>query len=165
MNPATIQGSDQWFIRVIKTSWESYLSSNRDFYKIIYITKSRGLLIIGRKTYCIDVPVILFLQFDEIFSWHKLSTEGEGVICYIRQSFVDTNPLFKDELDKYQLFSEGTKSVVRLSAVDIMVLEDLFWRMGKVDTVYSDSLAEDALQAYLLLLMVTSSKLRWEQGH
>lgn len=160
--PVKNQGYENWSIRVIRrapTTCKNYLSPNRrDFYKIMYATKGIGLFTIGLKTYYIDRPTILFLHPNEIISWQKLNTEASGFICFFSRSMADTHPLLKAQMDKYQLFTDSTRSVIHLSATDIAELDRIFYQMEEVDTVHGGSLAEDAMQAYLLLLMIASTK-------
>jgi hypothetical protein len=147
--PVKNQGYENWSIRVIRrapTTCKNYLSPNRrDFYKIVYTTKGMGLFTIGLKTYYIDQPTILFLHPNEIISWQKLNTEASGFICFFSRSMADTHPLLKAQMDKYQLFTDSTKSVIRLSPADITELDRLFYQMEAVDTVHGGSLAEDAI--------------------
>ncbi len=160
--PVKNEGFEDWSIRVIPrapTTCKSYLSPNRrDFYKIMYATKGVGVFTIGLKTYYIDQPTILFLHPNEIISWQKLNAESEGYIVFFKRSMADNHPLLKAQIDKYQLFTDSNKSVIRLSTEDIAAMDSIFRQMAAVDIIHGGALSEDAMQAYLLLLMIAATK-------
>jgi AraC family transcriptional activator of pobA len=160
--PVKHEGYENWSIRVIPrapSTCKNYLSPNRrEFYKIMYVTKGIGIFTLGLKNFYIDQPTILFLHPNEIISWKKLNTESEGYICFFKKSMADDHPLLKAQIEKYQLFSDTSKSVIRLTPADIVELDNIFSQMLATDVVHGGSLAEDAMQAYLLLLMIASTK-------
>jgi AraC family transcriptional regulator, transcriptional activator of pobA len=160
--PVKNEGFEEWSIRIIPrapTTCKNYLSPNRrDFYKIMYATKGVGVFTIGLKTYYIDQPTILFLHPNEIISWQKLNAESEGYIVFFKRSMADNHPLLKAQIEKYQLFTDSNKSVIQLSPEDITAMDDIFRQMAAVDVINDGVLAEDAMQAYLLLLMIAATK-------
>jgi AraC family transcriptional regulator, transcriptional activator of pobA len=160
--PVKNEGYEHWSIRVIPrapTTCKNYLSPNRrEFYKIMYATKGVGVFTIGLKTYYIDQPTILFLHPNEIISWQKLNAQSEGYIVFFKRSMADNHPLLKAQIDKYQLFTDSNKSVIHLSPEDITAMDILFRQMAAVDVIHGGALAEDAMQAYLLLLMIAATK-------
>jgi len=160
--PVKHEGYERWNIRVIPrapTTCKNYLSPNRrDFYKIMYVTKGIGLFTIGLKNFYIDQPTILFLHPNEIISWRKLNAESEGYICFFRRSMADEHPLLKAQVEKYRLFSDTERSVIRLEAAEITELNGIFGQMMATDVVNGGGLAEDAMQAYLLLVMIAGVK-------
>jgi AraC family transcriptional regulator, transcriptional activator of pobA len=160
--PVKNEGFEDWSIRIIPrapTTCKNYLSPNRrDFYKIMYATKGVGIFSIGLKTYYIDQPTILFLHPNEIISWQKLNAESEGYIVFFKRSMADNHPLLKAQIDKYQLFTDSNKSVIRLSPEDITAMDGIFRQMAALDMKQGGPLAEDAMHAYLLLLMIAATK-------
>jgi len=61
-------------------------------------------------------------------------------------------------IDKFGLFSEKSKSVIRLNAKEVLVINRYFEQM-KAEELESGDYTEDAVQAYLQLLMVESMKI------
>jgi hypothetical protein len=160
--PVKHEGYENWSIRVIPrapSTCKNYLSPNRrEFYKIMYVTKGVGIFTLGLKNYYIDQPTILFLHPNEIISWKKLNTESEGFICFFKKSMADDHPLLKAQIEKYRLFSDTSKSVIRLETAETVELDSIFRQMLQTDVIHGGTLAEDAMQAYLLLLMIASTK-------
>jgi AraC family transcriptional regulator, transcriptional activator of pobA len=158
--PVKHEGYEHWNIRVLPRAphtCKNYLSPNRrEFYKIMYVTKGIGLFTLGLKNFYIDQPTILFLHPNEIISWQKLNTESEGYICFFRKSMADEHPLLKAQIEKYRLFSDTARSVIRLTADEIVELNAIFANMLAADTKSNapDPLAEDAMAAWLQLVMI-----------
>jgi len=152
---------ENWTIKVFNRethSCKSYLSPNRrDFYKILFITKGAGVFTLGMNTYYIDEPTILFLHPGEIISWKNLSDESAGHYCLFKKKFIADQPVLKSVIDKYALFSDNEKSVIRLPAETIMAIEELFGHMHKEELIAGD-LSEDSLGAYMQLIMIAAAK-------
>lgn len=152
----------EWSIKVMRRSpdgCKDYISPNRrGFYKILYITQSLGLLSIGTKNYYIDAPTIFFIHPNEIITWKKIDDESIGFICFFKKKLADDNPNLKYVLDKYGLFSDAAKSVIRLSEENVSELNGIFEQMLLVDVDKGGALAEDTILAHLQLLMLGSLK-------
>ncbi|XZF15837.1 AraC family transcriptional regulator [Chitinophagaceae bacterium MMS25-I14] len=158
--PVSREGLENWTVHVTKrgpSTCKNYISPNRrDFYKIMYISKGTGIFTLGLKTYCIKEPTILFLHPNEIISWRRTSQEAEGYICFFRKKLADDHPGMKAAMEKYQLFSDSNKSVIRLTENDVTELDKFFGQMYRTDIINGGVLAEDAMQAYLQLIMTVS---------
>jgi AraC-like DNA-binding protein len=152
---------EDWTIRVFDREiheCRNYLSPNRrDFYKILFTTKGAGVFTMGLSTYYLDEPSVLFIHPNDIISWKNLSEESGGYYCLFRRSFLTEFPMLKAAMDKFSLFTDKSKSVIRIPVADVPVLEQLFARM-KEEEVTGGQLSGDALQAYLQLIMVESVK-------
>ncbi|ACU59190.1 AraC family transcriptional regulator [Chitinophaga pinensis] len=152
---------EDWTIRVFDREiheCRNYLSPNRrDFYKILFTTKGAGVFTMGLNTYYLDEPSILFIHPNDIISWRNLSEESGGYYCLFRRSFLTEFPALKAGMDKFSLFTDKSKSVIRIPAAEVPVLEQLFARM-KAEEVTGGKLSGDSMQAYLQLIMVESVK-------
>jgi AraC-like DNA-binding protein len=152
---------EDWTIRVFNREHHecrNYLSPNRrEFYKVLLVTKGAGVFTMGLNTYYIDEPTILFIHPNDIISWKNLSDVSGGFYCLFRKSFINDHPRLKATIDKYGLFSEKKKSVIRLSAAEVPAVWDLFVRMQE-EELSGNQLRDDAMQAYLQLLMVASAR-------
>ncbi|MFD0751950.1 helix-turn-helix domain-containing protein [Mucilaginibacter calamicampi] len=152
---------ETWTIKVFNRethSCKSYLSPNRrDFYKILFITKGVGVFTLGMNTYYIDEPTILFLHPNEIISWKNLAEESAGHYCLFKRNFIADHPVLKSAIDKYELFSDNHKSVIRMSPQTVATIEELFRRMHEEALIGGD-LAEDSLGAYMQLIMIAAAK-------
>ncbi|SEW27806.1 AraC-type DNA-binding protein [Chitinophaga sp. YR573] len=159
--PVTRDYFQNWNIRVVdnkELACENYISPNRrDFYKILFIKEGRGLFSLGVKNYNIENSTILFLHPNEIISWRSLSPSLVGHYCLFKKRYVEAYPSLKFAMDKHQLFSDTTRSVIRLKLSTVAIIDNLFEQMHKQHTLGGE-LAEEALQAYLQLIIVESVK-------
>lgn len=134
----------------------SFSPNRRDFYNIMYISKGSGIFSLGLKHYHITQPTVLYLRPTEIVSWRQFSTEIEGYICCFTRDLTERHRNLQTVIDRYGFFSDPGKSVVGLTAGDLAEIDDLFERMYRVDAKHGGSLAEDAMQAWLQLLMISN---------
>ncbi len=152
---------ENWDIRVVdraEVACNNYLSPNRrDFYKILFIREGAGLFSLGVNNYYIDKPAILFLHPNEIISWRNLSEQSAGHYCLFKKRYIDAHPVLKASMDKYRLFTDTTKSVIRLHQPAASIIDGLFIQMHH-QAKEGGQLAEDAMQAYLQLIQVESVK-------
>jgi len=152
---------DDWTIRVFNREQHecrNYLSPNRrEFYKILLITKGTGVFTMGLNTYYIEEPTLLFIHPNDIISWKNLSEESGGFYVLFKKSFVNHHLQLKAVIDKFALFSDKSKSVIRLTSDEVPRLTQYFERMQEEELGKSD-FSEDAMQAFLQLLMVESMK-------
>jgi len=154
---------DNWSIKVVNRdahSCANYLSPNRrEFYKVLFMTRGAGIMTIGTNIYYIDEPTILFMHPNDIVSWKNLSENTQaGYFALFQKSFVASHPQLKATIDRFGLFNEKQKNVIRLSESEIPVLEQLFHHMH-AESVADGPYSEDSLQAYLQLVMVESMKI------
>ncbi|MVM30308.1 helix-turn-helix domain-containing protein [Spirosoma sp. HMF4905] len=157
MIPVFREFYQDWTIRVFNREQHecrNYLSPNRrEFYKTLMITKGIGVFTMGLNTYYIDEPTILFIHPNDIISWKNLSDESAGYYVLFKKKFIQDHPQLKAAIDKYGLFSQKEKSVIRLTEPGLPMLTHLFERMQQ-EELSGNALAEDAIQAYLQLLLV-----------
>ncbi|MFA6085266.1 AraC family transcriptional regulator [Mucilaginibacter sp.] len=162
MIPVFREFYESWNIRVFNRKHHecrNYLSPNRrEFYKILLITKGGGVFTMGLNTYYIEEPTILFIHPNDIISWKKLTEESGGHYVLFKSSFVNAHPQLRAKIEKFGLFNDKSKKVLRLSEGELPVLNQLFEIMEKEDLSNSDY-KEEAMQAYLQLLMVESLKI------
>lgn len=153
---------EDWTIRVFdrkQHECRNYLSPNRrDFYKILLITAGTGVFTMGLNTYYIDEPTILFIHPNDIISWKNLSDVSGGHFTLFKKSFVNDHPQLKASIDKFNLFTDKPKSVIRITAAALPVIQSLFERMHEEEAA-GNAHTDDALQAYLQLIMVESSRI------
>lgn len=152
---------EEWTIRVFNREQHecrNYLSPNRRaFYKALLITKGTGVFTMGLNTYYIDEPTLLFIHPNDIISWRNLSEESGGFYVLFQKSFIQHHPQLKAVIDKFGLFSEKSKSVIRLTDDEIPRISQYFERMQEEELSNSD-FKEDVMQAFLQLVMVESMK-------
>jgi len=152
---------ENWTIRVFnreQNACKNYLSPNRrEFYKILFITRGIGIFTIGMHTYYIEEPTILFIHPNEIISWKNLSNESAGHFCLFKKRYLDNHPALKSVMDKYGLFADNAKSVIRVPETAVDLINRLFIKMHDEQKVGGE-LAEDAMQAYVQLIMIESAK-------
>ena len=162
MIPVFREFYDAWTIRVFNREQHecrNYLSPNRrEFYKILLITKGAGVFTMGLNTYYIEEPTLLFIHPNDIISWKNLSEESGGFYVLFKKSFVNHHLQLKAVIDKFALFSDKSKSVIRLTSDEVPRLTQYFERMQEEELGKSD-FSEDAMQAFLQLLMVESMKI------
>lgn len=150
-----------WTIRAFSREVYStnYLAPNRrDFYKVMLVMKAVGMFTMGMHTYYIEDPTILFIPPAEIISWKGLSDHYMVEICMFKKSFTEAHPLLKTVMDKYRLFTDSGRSVIRLNKTEAGVMLKLFRQMQEAEQTGGE-VAEDAMQAYLQLLMIESVKI------
>lgn len=152
---------ENWTIKLFdreKHACKNYLSPNRrDFYKILFITEGTGVFTIGVHTFSIEEPTILFIHPSEIISWKRLQSESAGHYCLFKKRFIEDHPIMKAVIEKYCLFTDLRKSVVRLPSDAVETINQLFRQMHK-EVITGGLLAGDALQAYMQLIMIASTK-------
>lgn len=153
---------ETWRVRVFNREQHecrSYLSPNRrDFFKILLVTRGIGLFTTGLNTYYIDQPTILFIHPSDIITWKNLSPgEAGGYYVLFRKTFIDEQPMLKAAIEKYGLFSDNNRKVIRLTEERNQVLSNLFATM-KGEELAGQRYNEDAIQAYLQLLMLEASR-------
>src|SRR5215475_3055888 len=114
---------EDWTIRVFNReqhACRNYLSPNRrEFYKVLLIAKGTGVFTMGLNTYYIEEPTLLFIHPNDIISWKNLSEEPGGWYVMFKKSFVNKHPQLKAVIDKFGLFSDKPKSVLRLSENEV----------------------------------------------
>jgi AraC family transcriptional activator of pobA len=161
MIPVLRESFEDWSIKVFDRKHHecrNYLSPNRrDFYKVLLITAGTGVFTLGLNTYYIEEPTILFIHPNDIISWKNLSDKSGGHYVLFKRDFINNHPQLKATIDKYRLFNEKDKSVIRLNNSDLPILNGLFERMGQ-EELSDNQLKDDALQAYIQLLMVESMR-------
>lgn len=152
---------EDWTIRVFNREQHecrNYLSPNRrEFFKILLITKGTGVFTMGLNTYYIDEPTLLFIHPNDIISWKNLSNESGGYYVLFKRSFIHSHLQLKAVIDKFALFTDKPKSVIRLQPDEVPRISKYFNRMQEEERSNSD-FREDAMQAFLQLLMVESMK-------
>jgi AraC family transcriptional activator of pobA len=152
---------ESWTIRVFNREQHecrNYLSPNRrDFYKVLLVTKGAGVFTMGLNTYYIEEPTLLYIHPNDIISWKNLSDQSGGYYVLFKKSFINSHPQLKATIDKFGLFNEKHKSVIRLAEGELPILNHLFSSM-KNEELSASEFKEDAMQAYLQLLMVESMK-------
>src|SRR5262249_34000463 len=114
---------ENWTIKVYNREFfacSNYLSPNRrDFYKILLMTKGVGVFTLGLNTYQIDGPNLLFIHPNDIISWRKLSDDHAGYYVLFKKQFINNFPNLKSTIDRLQIFSDKSKSVIRLNTADV----------------------------------------------
>lgn len=151
---------EDWTIRVFDrkgNDCKNYLSPNRrDFYKVLITTEGIGVFTMGLNTYYIDEPTILFIHPNDIISWKNL-TEGQGAGYYVlfKKSYIEEHQQLKATIDKHLLFTDKSKSVIRLTASDVPSLTRHFAHMRE-EELSGNPLRDEAMQAHLQLLIIDS---------
>lgn len=165
--PVLRESFEEWTIRTFNRKQHecrNYLSPNRrDFYKILMVTGGAGIFTMGLNTYYIDEPTILFIHPNDIISWKNLSAGSEnnlsaGYYSLFKKSFIQNHPQLKATIDKFGLFIDKNKSVIRLAGADVPVLSRFFARMQE-EELLGDAFNLEAMEAYLQLLMVESARI------
>jgi AraC-like DNA-binding protein len=160
--PALRDTFEDWTFRIFdrkQNECKNYLSPNRrSFYKVLFITEGTGIFTLGLNTYYIDQPTILFIHPADIISWRKLAGESGGHFCLFKRAFVEDNPTLKSVMDKYGLFMDKGKSVIRLNDKEVTLLNSFFDRIYE-KTGSQNEIDIDAIQAYMQLLFVESARI------
>ncbi|WP_336518045.1 AraC family transcriptional regulator [Pollutibacter soli] len=153
---------ENWSIRVFdrkEHECRNYISPNRrDFYKILLVTEGTGVFTIGLNTYYIEKPAILFIHPNDIISWKNFSQSNKGFYCLFRKSFLIKHPQLKTAIDRYDVFSDKSKSIIALTQPQASELEMIFIRLYEED-LSGNKFSEDSMQAYLQLLLIESLKI------
>ncbi|MFZ4928656.1 AraC family transcriptional regulator [Chryseobacterium sp. Mn2064] len=159
--PVTRDYYEEWNIRVFNReefACKNYLSPNRrDFYKILFITKGTGVFTIGANTYYIEDPTLLFIHPNEIISWKNLSDHSAGFYCLFKKRYIDQFPSLRAIIERYPVFSNSGKSVVRLNNQTTAAIDELFIKMQQ-EALHGGDYFEDSLQAYIQLMIVETMK-------
>lgn len=161
MIPVFRQFYEKWNIRVFNRQQHdcrNYLSPNRrDFYKILMITKGKGIFSLGLNTYYIDQPAMIFIHPNDIISWKNLTEDEEagGYYTLFKKDFVNTYPSLKATVEKLGLFTDKSKSIIRLEEATLPVFNSFFENMQREEQLKGD-FGNEALLAYLQLIMVES---------
>lgn len=162
MIPVFREFFEDWTIRVFNREQHecrNYLSPNRrEFYKALLITKGTGVFTMGLNTYYIDEPTLLFIHPNDIISWKNLSEESGGFYVLFKKSFISKHLQLKAIIDKYALFSDKSKSVIRLTEGEVPRISQYFEKMQEEEQDETSEFREDSMQAFLQLLMVESMK-------
>ncbi len=162
MIPVFREFFEDWAIRVFNREQHecrNYLSPNRrEFYKALLITKGTGVFTMGLNTYYIDEPTLLFIHPNDIISWKNLSEESGGFYVLFKKSFISKHLQLKAIIDKYGLFSDKSKSVIRLTESEVPRISQYFEKMQEEEQDETSEFREDSMQAFLQLLMVESMK-------
>lgn len=152
---------EDWTIRVFNREQHecrNYLSPNRrEFYKVLLISKGAGVFTMGLNTYYIEEPTLLFIHPNDIISWKNLSDDPGGYYVLFKKTFVNHHPQLKAVIDKFGLFVDKPKSVIRLTESEVPLICQYFQKMQEEELGNSE-FKEDAMQAFLQLLMVESMK-------
>lgn len=163
MIPVFREFFEDWTIRVFNREQHecrNYLSPNRrEFYKVLLITKGSGVFTMGLNTYYIEDPTLLYIHPNDIISWKNLSEESGGYYVLFKKSFINHFPHLKAVIDKFTLFTDKSKSVIRLADNEVPRIAQYFEKMQEEEQDKDNvNFREDALQAFLQLLMVESMK-------
>ena len=161
--PVRRDNFEDWPIRVVNREHQvcrNYLSANRrGFYKIVFLNEGAGEFTLGMHTYHIKEPSILFIHPNEIISWINLAREARstGHFCIFKQQYLDEHPALISIIKKYAVFTDSAKSVIQLPGDAVESINQLFLKMHDEQAAPSP-LVNDALQAYIQLIIVGSSK-------
>jgi AraC-like DNA-binding protein len=162
MIPVFREFFEDWTIRVFNREQHecrNYLSPNRrEFYKALLITKGSGVFTMGLNTYYIEEPTLLFIHPNDIISWKNLSEESGGFYVLFKKSFISKHLQLKTIIDKFALFSDKSKSVIRLTDNEVPRISQYFEKMQEEEQDETSEFKEDSMQAFLQLLMVESMK-------
>jgi AraC family transcriptional activator of pobA len=161
MIPVFREYFEDWTIRVFNREQHecrNYLSPNRrEFYKALLITRGAGVFTMGLNTYYIEEPTLLFIHPNDIISWKNLSEESGGYYVLFKKAFINHHAQLKAVIDKFGLFAEKSKSVIRLTESEIPRISQYFEKMQEEELAGGD-FKEDAMQAFMQLLMIESMK-------
>lgn len=159
--PVRWDNFENWTIRIIDRGYhlcKNYLSANRrEFYKIVFLNEGRGIFTLGTNTYCIEEPTILFIHPNEIISWKNNAEISTGYFCVFRKQYFDKHSTFTSLINKYGLFLNSAKSVIKLQKETAETIDTIFKQMHE-EQKENSKFAEDALQAYIQLIIATCNK-------
>lgn len=117
-----------------------------------------GVFTLGLNTYYIDKPSIVFIHPNDFISWKKISNEAPGgYYCLFRKEFVANHPQLKATIDRYGFFMDKKRSLVRVADKDVPIMNGFFARMLE-EELSGKNHFEDAMQAYIQLMMIESSR-------
>lgn len=153
---------EDWNIRVFdrkEHECRNYVSPNRrEFFKILLITEGIGVFTIGLNTYYIEEPTILFIHPNDIISWKNLSEKNRGFYCLFKKGFLNEHTQLKTAIDKYNVFTDKSKSIISLTQNEAFNLENIFIKLYK-EELPGKEFRDDTMQAYLQLLLIESIKI------
>ncbi|MRG44618.1 helix-turn-helix domain-containing protein [Chitinophaga sp. SYP-B3965] len=136
----------------------NYLSPNRrEFYKVLMITEGTGVFTLGIHTYFIEEPTIIFIHPNDIISWKNLSEAAGGYYILFKKQVLETHPVLKSAIDRYSLFSDKNKSVIRLSGENMQVIKGIFSKMQE-EELSGNVFNEEMMQTYLQLIIIESAR-------
>jgi AraC-like DNA-binding protein len=81
----------------------------------------------------------------------------EGHYTLFKKRYVESYPSLKIIMDKHHLFSDNARSIIRLKASELNVVDGLFEQMHDQFTS-GGPLAEEIIQAYLQLIIIESTR-------
>lgn len=160
LTPIYRESHDSKQIKVFNREIEdcrNYLSANRrDFYKVLMITGGDGIFTLGLNKYRIDKPTMIFIHPNDIISWQKTSGESAGYYLLFKKDFINHHPMLKATIERLALFNDKSKSVVCVEEKDLPGFIRLWESMYNEQ---ENQLGEDAIQAYIQLLMIDSARM------
>lgn len=159
MIPVLRDSFESWSVRVFNRQvhdCRNYLSPNRrDFYKILMVSGGTGIFTLGLNRYVITEPTILFLHPNDIISWQHTSGDPGGYYVLFKKSFLAEHDSLRATMERFGLFSDKSKSVIRLDPATVPTLIQLWENMQEEESA-AQGLGHDAIQAYMQLLMIDS---------
>ncbi|KIC62722.1 AraC family transcriptional regulator [Chryseobacterium taiwanense] len=161
--PISLDYYETWNIRVVNRNQipcNNYLSPNRrDFYKILFISSGSGIFTHGMNSYEINEPTILFLHPNEIISWQNFTpnNDGAGHYCLFKKRYIEQHPALKAAVDKYEIFNNPNKSIIKLDQSSTKTVNNLFDQMH-TQIKEKEAYAEDTLQVFLQFIIIESIK-------
>ncbi|EJL73634.1 AraC family transcriptional regulator [Chryseobacterium populi] len=160
LTPIYRESHDSKQIKVFNREIEdcrNYLSANRrDFYKVLMITGGDGIFTLGLNKYMIDKPTMIFIHPNDIISWQKTSGESAGYYLLFKKDFINHHPMLKATIERLALFNDKSKSMVCVEEKDLPGFIRLWESMYNEQ---ENQLGEDAIQAYIQLLMIDSARM------
>jgi AraC family transcriptional activator of pobA len=159
LTPILREGFTSSLIRVFNREIEdcrNYLSANRrSFYKILMVTGGDGIFTLGLNRYVIERPTIIFIHPNDIISWKKTAGDSAGYYLLFKKDFISQQHMLKAALDRMELFTDKSKSVISL---DEQVLPGFsrLWESLYTEQGNAGLLGYDAMAAYIQLLMIDS---------
>jgi AraC-like DNA-binding protein len=161
--PARWDNFENTKIRVIdreEQSCRNYLSANRrGFYKIVFINEGHGVFTVGMNNYDISRPTILFIHPNDIISWRNLTpgARNTGFFCFFTGNFIDEHAAFKNAVHKFGFFDKRSTGIISLPENRVTVISGFFRQMLEEQKTGEKNM-EDALQAYLELIMISCNR-------
>lgn len=131
--------------------------TRRDYYKISLITKGKGILTLGDRTYHITQPALIFINPVEVKTWQP-EGEQDGYYCLFSAHLFEMNRHYRDDLIHYPLFQIGANAVVFLTDEQSEQLQHLFRQMMKEHND-SDAYRQEAIAIYLQLLLLEAKRI------
>lgn len=132
-------------------------ATRRDYYKISLITKGKGALTLGDRTYHITQPALIFINPVEVKTWQP-EGEQDGYYCLFSEHLFEINRHYRDDLIHYPLFQIGANAVVFLTDDQSQQLQHLFRQMMREHND-SDAYRQEAIAIYLQLLLLEAKRI------